>query len=88
MGRISCFGLEGIQCWFNSQEHKPPHFHAKRRGEWEVRVHFLKSRTEMVEVKWQNERISRQDRKNLCDKAKTYRPELLKEWEEKVRYDD
>jgi hypothetical protein len=79
MGRISCFGLEGIQCWFNSQEHKPPHFHAKRRGEWEVRVHFLKSRTEMVEVKWQNERISRQDRKNLCDKAKTYRPELLKE---------
>jgi hypothetical protein len=42
----------------------------------------------MVEVKWQNERISRQDRKNLCDKAKTYRPELLKEWEEKVRYDD
>jgi hypothetical protein len=88
MGRISCFGIEGVQCWFNSQEHKPPHFHAKRRGEWEVRVHFMKSRTEMLEVKWKNERISRQDRKILCDKATTYRPELLKEWEEKVRYDD
>jgi hypothetical protein len=88
MGRISCFSIEGIQCWFNSQEHKPPHFHAKRRGEWEFRVYFLKSRTEMLEVKWSVGRITKQDKRIICDKATTYRPELLKEWEEKVRYDN
>jgi hypothetical protein len=88
MGRISCFSIEGIQCWFNSQEHKPPHFHAKRRGEWEFRVYFQKPETEMLEVKWSVGRITKQDKRIICDKAKTYRPELLKEWEEKVRYDN
>jgi hypothetical protein len=42
----------------------------------------------MLEVKWSVGRITKQDKRILCDKATTYRPELLKEWEEKVRYDD
>jgi hypothetical protein len=88
MGRISCFSIEGIQCWFNSQEHKPPHFHAKRRGEWEVRVYFQKPEMKMLDVKWLVGRISKQDRKILCDMASNFRPELLKEWEEKVKYAD
>lgn len=88
MGRISCFSIEGIQCWFNSQEHIPPHFHAKKRGEWEFRVYFQKSETEMLEVKWLAGRISKQDKRSLCNMASTFRAELLKEWEEKVKYAD
>lgn len=88
MAKIDCFSIEGVQCWFNSQEHKPPHFHAKRRGEWEYRVYFQKLENEMLEVKWRNGRISRQDNKSLCDKASTFREELLKEWETKVKYED
>ena len=89
MGKIKCFSIEGIQCWFNSQEigHQA-HFHAKRAGKWEYRVYFQEPETEMLEVKWLKGRISRQDKKSLCDKASTFRPELLKEWEKKVKYVD
>lgn len=89
MGRISCFSIEGIQCWFNSQEigHQA-HFHAKRAGKWECRVYFQQTETEMLEIKWKKERISRQDRNILHEKASEFRSGLLKEWEEKVKYAD
>jgi hypothetical protein len=88
MGKLSSFSIEGMQCWFNSQDHKPPHFHAKKSGQWEYRIFFMKKAAEMLEVKWQKTRISRQDRTTLCDEASECRPELLKEWEEKVKYAD
>jgi len=42
----------------------------------------------MLEVKWSVGRISKQDKRSLCNMASNFRPELLKEWEEKVRYAD
>jgi len=89
MGKVSSFRLEGIYCWFYSQEHRPPHFHAKKKGEWHVRVYFQMSKARMIErVKGLRGRISRADRNALCNMAELYREELLKEWEKKVRYDD
>jgi hypothetical protein len=35
-----------------SNDHEPPHFHARRAGEWEVKVHFLLEPAEMIEVVW------------------------------------
>jgi hypothetical protein len=67
---------------------QPPHFHAKRRGQWEVRIYFQKPETEMLEIKWLVGRISKKDKRSLCDMASNLRPELLIEWEEKVRYAD
>ena len=50
MLRVACFAVIGLELWFNSDDHLPPHFHAEKAGEWQVRVHFLRERTEMIAV--------------------------------------
>ena len=54
MGRVDAVALEGLDLWFNSSDHLPPHFHAKRRGEWEIRVYFLLCTDDELafDVKW------------------------------------
>ena len=85
MGKVSSFNLEGIYCWFNSQEHKPPHFHAKKKGQWHVRVYFLEKKSNMIErAKGPRGRVKRVDKNAICDMAELYRGELLKEWEKKA----
>jgi len=89
MGKVASFDIEGIYCWFNSQEHRPPHFHAKRRGKWHFRVWLLKSEGAMLErAKGPQGHISAQDKKLLLRKTVCYRAELLQEWEQKVKYDN
>ncbi len=41
MGKVEAFALEGLELWFNSSDHDPPHIHVTRRGKWEIRVFFL-----------------------------------------------
>ena len=85
MGRVEAFELSGMDCWFPSQDHRPPHFHAKRRGEWEVRVFFLNDRTQMVERKQgYRGRIKAGDLKSIYEVSERFREELLLEWERKV----
>jgi hypothetical protein len=85
MGKVSSFHLDGIDCWFWSQEHRPPHFHARKKECWEVQVYFLKTKNEMlVMVKSLRGRISSKDANALTNNAERYRAELLKEWEKKV----
>jgi hypothetical protein len=55
MGRVDTFRLPGLDLWFNSSDHLPPHFHAEKLGLWEVRVFFLRDPSEMVEKKWGRE---------------------------------
>jgi len=88
MGKLDCFLIEGIDCWFWSNDHSPPHFNAKRIGKWGVKVFFMKSKAEMIEkAKWSG-RISQADIKALSDMAEQHRENLLKEWEQKVNYAD
>lgn len=89
MGEVGCFRIEGVKCWFWSQDHRPPHFHAKRRGEWHFRVWFLQKEVAMLERRPGSKgRISAQDKKTLQQMAAHHRAELLKEWEQKVKHDD
>ncbi len=78
--------VPGLDLWFNSDDHLPPHFHAERSGEWEVRVHFLRERDEMFEVKWTTRkgRPGKGDLRALARLAESHRAELLQEWQEKV----
>ena len=88
MGKVDCFNIEGVDCWFWSDDHEPPHFNAKRKGEWEVRVFFMKTKAKMIEpTKWSG-RISQADRRALRDRTEQHREDLLEEWEEKVNYAD
>ena len=52
MPRVASFDLPGIDCRFYSNDHEPPHFHAKRKDEWEYRVFFLQPRKHMLKLKW------------------------------------
>ena len=85
MGQLDAFSLAGLQLWFNSSDHQPPHFHAKRRGEWEIRVFFLLSGAGDLsyEIKWGSD-PSRSDRDAILDEVLAHRAELFEEWEAKV----
>jgi len=85
--RVECIAIEGLELWFNSNDHLPPHFHAERTGEWEVRVYFLKQGGEMVRVKWPKNRRrwpSANELKPLLEAVENHRPQLLEEWQLKV----
>jgi Domain of unknown function (DUF4160) len=86
MAKLACFTIPGIELWFFSHDHLPPHFHAKRRGQWEIRVFFLESSAnEMLKVVWpKGKEISKGDLELLEAKVKAFRAEILEEWERKV----
>ena len=72
--------------WFYSNDHEPPHFHAKRKGEWEYRVNFLQPVGEMFELirSTKKAQMSKADREHLAEMVEKHRFELLREWEQKV----
>lgn len=83
MSLVTCFQIEGLRCWFYSNDHAPPHFHVQRPGEWELRVYFLEDAGRMFEVKWGAAPKSRMLRR-LAGLVEENRLQLLVEWETKV----
>jgi Domain of unknown function (DUF4160) len=84
MSKLKCFAIAGMKLWFWSDDHNPPHFHAKRNGEWEIRVLFLRDEANMIEEKWTKTKkstISRRDRDQIANKVLTHREDILREWE-------
>ncbi len=67
-------------------DHLPPHFHAKRKGQWEVRVFFLEGSTgEMFQVVWlKGKEVPRAGLKLLEENVTARRADILQEWERKV----
>jgi len=89
MGKVDAFKLVGVECWFCSQDHRPPHFHARKRGKWDVRVFFMEAKDQMLErVRGARAPLPARDVKAICDAAEEHRDQLLAEWEEKVVCDD
>jgi len=87
MATLKSFAIAGLKLWFYSNDHEPPHFHAKRKGEWELRVNFLEKGESMFEVIWRKSKktaIPARDRKRLVEMVESHRLEILKEWEQKV----
>jgi hypothetical protein len=87
MAKLKCFSIAGVDLWFWPNDHEPPHFHAKRKGEWELRIKFLEGREDMFEIKWRKSKktsISAKDRKSLVEMVERHRLEILREWEQKV----
>lgn len=85
MAKVEAFAIPGIRLWFYSHDHRPPHFHALREGEWELRVFFLEADTEMIEIVWNSRsRAPIREIKKLCAEARLHRRALLDEWHIKV----
>ena len=87
MGKVEAFMIPGVECWFWSADHHPPHFHARHRGEWEVKVWFLEGEPDRM---FQAVRgiLPGNIRKALYRAVEQNRDELLIEWEAKVHHED
>lgn len=80
MATVRAFSIPGLKMWFWSNDHEPPHFHAKRMGEWEIKVHFLEEAGQMIEVVWGTAPAAKVQ-KEITSSAEKHRAELLTEWE-------
>ena len=85
MGRVASFSVVGLDLWFNSHDHEPPHFHARKPGVWEIRIYFLTcTRNEVdFEMKW-GSRPGARDIRQLASAIVECRATLLEEWATKV----
>jgi hypothetical protein len=82
MATVEAFHIAGLKMWFWSNDHEPPHFHAKRSGEWEVRVHFMLDQSAMIEVEsWSQAIPPRKMLKRLTSSGEKHRVRLLQQWE-------
>ena len=82
MATVRPFEIPGLKLWFWSFDHEPPHFHVKRKGEWEIKVHFMRAPGEMIEVIGTGRGPGRNMRRQITRLAETHRVELLEQWEE------
>jgi hypothetical protein len=82
---LKSFSIVGLKLWFYSNDHEPPHFHAKRKGEWEVKVKFLEDSSQMFEVIWSGKKtqMSKSDRDNLVAMVEKHRSDILDELNKK-----
>ncbi len=81
MGQVTAFTLYGLDLWFNSSDHEPPHFHARKPDRWEVRINI---RELTHTIKWARTKIRQKDLQFLLEGAALHQAELLVEWEKKV----
>lgn len=82
MATVESFEIDGLKIWFWSNDHEPPHFHAKRNGEWEVRASFMLDRSEMIEIEsWSKKTPSKKMLKKLTSLAEKHRGALLTQWQ-------
>ena len=85
MGRVAAFTVAGLDLWFNSHDHAPPHFHARSPGVWEIRIYFMTCTEHFADndIKW-GVHPSTRELGHLTTAAVTHRVALLEEWEAKV----
>ncbi len=89
MGRVDCFKLSALLCWFNSNDHLPHHIHVQKGRDWEIRVYFLRStkKTLSFDIKWQSTKHgpTAKDIKEILAAVLEHREQLLDEWQLKVK---
>lgn len=84
MGKVSCIVYEGIDLWFWSHDHDPPHFHIKKPGEWEYKVCFMHAKNDILQLVWAETPMKAKFRSKLLSDVANNRATLLREWEAKV----
>ncbi len=88
MGKVESIKVHGLDLWFNSSDHLPPHFHARRPGDWEIRVYFPECTSDYLkyDVKWppQLNEIPKKYLKDLMRMITENMEQLYKEYERKT----
>jgi hypothetical protein len=79
MAKVTAFTIPGLTIWFWSNDHEPPHFHVKRRGEWVVKVKFLLNAVNMIEVV--GGKPKSKALKQIIKLTEKHRSELFEQWQ-------
>jgi hypothetical protein len=88
LGKLQSFKIDGLDLFFNSNDHRPEHFHVRKSGAWEIRVYFLrcsKGKELVCDIKYPpNAQISTKEKNKILKLVLENRSKLLIEWEQKV----
>jgi hypothetical protein len=84
--KVACFEVAGVNLRFYSNDHEPPHFHAVKPGEWEVRVFFTKPPGEMISIEYSKKknRPTKKDLAEIVKKTQEHQFELYEQWQATV----
>jgi uncharacterized protein DUF4160 len=85
VGRVESVRIRGLDLWFNSHDHLPPHVHVRKRATWEIRVYFLLTTPDDLEyqLKW-GRKLRTSEIRTIRAAIGGHKVELLSEWEKKV----
>lgn len=89
MGRIEYFSSQGLEAFFRSNDHRPPHFHVKKTGMWEVRVYILTSSENSLDYSFKFPKnnsvaLTSKEKKNILRFIISNREKLLLDWSTQV----
>ena len=88
MGKVECCSVSGLDLFFHSDDHGPPHVHVRRPGEWEVRVDLILTTRDHLEssIKWPPQFTGPRGRwrEEIIGTVVAHRAALLEEWDRKV----
>lgn len=85
MPHVKSVRINGCDCWFNTNDHPPPHFHLKDKGgAWEFRV-FILTEPVKLETVFAIKRPPPRLQRKVGLEVSRHREQLLQEWEKTVK---
>ncbi|MEM9275251.1 MAG: DUF4160 domain-containing protein [Cyanobacteria bacterium P01_F01_bin.143] len=89
MGKVGGFNLDGLEAFFRSSDHRPPHFHIKKAGEWEIRVYIVTTTKSNLDYSFKfpknnSKSINSKEQKKIINFVINNRGSLLLDWETQV----
>jgi hypothetical protein len=89
LGRIEEFSFQGLRAFFRSNDHRPPHFHVKRPGRWEIKVYILTSSKNRLDYSFKFPKnnsviLTSQEEKAILGFVTRNREKLLLDWQTQV----
>ena len=91
--KVTAFAIAGLDLFFHTLDHCPPHFHALKPGEWEIRIDIDRTSEAnglVYTIKFPKKLpkgyspLSRKEEKELLKYVIEKKVELLSQWQAKV----
>jgi Domain of unknown function (DUF4160) len=89
LGRIEEFSFQELRAFFRSNDHRPPHFHVKKPGRWEIGVCILTSSKNRLDYSFKFPKnisvtLTSQEEKAILGFITSNREKLLLDWQTQV----
>lgn len=89
LGEVDAFSIQDLKCFFGSNDHLPHHFEVLKRGEWVIRVFFLRTNRKRglnweYKKQWRGREATARELEAIYELVLQNKRRLLREWNEKV----